>query len=86
MKQGVKYSISEQQLQEMMCTYAERGGSVCMLDDGSLRTGTVVMIGEGLWSYVSYEVYLNSWSSDQIIIKYDPKKLPKKWQKVFNEN
>ena len=87
MKQGVKYSITEEQLQEQMNHYVECGGDVCVLDDGSLRTGTVVMYGGNkMWAYVSYEVYLNSWSSDQVIIKYHPKKLPKKWLKVFNEN
>lgn len=82
----VKYSISEARLQEMIEEYQEKGGKVVVLDDGSLRTGTVLFLKNGLklWEFVAYEEYLNEWSSDEIIIKYH--NLPKKWLKLLEEH
>ena len=85
MKAGVKYSITEKQLDDMIARYQEQGGEVVVLDDGSLRTGTVLFLknGQKLWEFVAYEQYLNEWSSDEIIIKYH--NLPKKWLKRLDE-
>lgn len=85
MKAGVKYSISEKQLDKMIAEYQEKGGEVIVLDDGCLRTGTVLFLkkGQKLWEFVAYEYALNEWSSDEIIIKYH--NLPKKWLKKLEE-
>jgi hypothetical protein len=85
MKAGVKYSISEKQLNQMIADYQEKGGEVIVFDDGCLRTGTVLFMNNGLnlWEFVAYEYALNEWSSDEIIIKY--KQLPKKWLKRKEE-
>lgn len=85
MKAGVKYSITEQQLNDMIVRYEEQGGEVIVFDDGSLRTGTVLFRKNGhkLWEFVAYEHYLNEWSSEEILIKYH--ELPKKWLKRLEE-
>ena len=85
MKAGVKYSFSEERLNELIIKYENAGGEVIMFDDGSLRTGTVLFRNNGakLWEFVAYEQYHNEWSSDEIVIKY--KSLPKKWLKRLEE-
>ena len=85
MKAGVKYSISEKQLNQMIADYQEKGGEVIVFDDGCLRTGTVLFLknGQKLWEFVAYEYALNEWSSDEIITKYH--NLPKKWLKRKEE-
>lgn len=85
MKAGVKYSVTEKQLDDMIERYRDKGGEVIVFDDGSLRTGTVLFLknGQKLWEFVAYEYALNEWSSDEILIKYH--NLPKKWLKKLEE-
>lgn len=86
MKAGVKYSVTEEQLNNMIQSYQENGGEVIIFDDGCLRTGTVIFdnrCNRKLWNFVAYEYALNEWSSDEIMIKY--RELPKKWLKRLDE-
>lgn len=84
MKAGVKYSFSERQLHNLIQRYQDAGGEVVALDDGCLRTGTVLFMNNGLklWQFVAYEYALNDWSSDEIVIKY--RDIPKKWLRLLD--
>lgn len=73
------YTLSA--VENLMNKYLELGGTVDILDEGSLVYGLVICQAEGKKLAVIKEVYLNEWSSAQTIRFYN--KLPKKYEKLL---
>lgn len=63
--------------EELMEYYAELGGDVVTVQEGSLGLGVVVCMAEGRKTAIIKEVYLNPWSSGHTIRLYN--KTPKKY-------
>lgn len=63
--------------------YADRGGEITEIEEGSLGYGFLILHGEGLKTAVVKEVGLNAWSSAHTIRMYN--KCPKKYAKMIEE-
>ena len=75
---------SLQQCESLMANAAIKGLEITTIEEGCLGLGKVVIDGgEEYKSYVITEVFLNEWSSDHKIRKYN--KLPKKYRKIINQ-
>lgn len=72
-----RYAISS--VEKFIQAYLEKGGELIQIEEGSLGLGDFILVGEGLKTYVSKEVYLSAWSSGQTLRGYN--KTPKKYEK-----
>lgn len=73
---------SLQQCESLMTNAAIKGLEVTTIEEGCLGLGKVVIDGGTEYkSYVITEVFLNEWSSDHKIRKYN--KLPKKYKQAI---
>lgn len=70
-------------VEELMDKYAEKGGEIYIINEGSLAYGLVIMTGDGLKTTICKEVYLNEWSSGQSIRMYN--KMPKKYAEILEK-
>ncbi len=68
-------------VEKLMNAYAEKGGEITEIEEGSLGYGFMILHGEGLKTTVVKEVYINEWSSGHTIRKYN--KCPEKYRKIL---
>lgn len=73
------YTISNEQINDMINRYCEKGGVVYTIV-GALNDN-YILTGPGLKTTVIKENYLNEWSSNNVIRRYN--KCPKKYKKVM---
>lgn len=75
---------SLQYCESLITNAAINGCDVTTIEEGCLGLGKVVIDGgEEYKSYVITEVFLNEWSSDHKVRRYN--KLPKKYRKIINQ-
>lgn len=73
------YSLSA--CEKLINRYAERGGEIHTIEEGSLGLGLMILTGPDLKTTVIQEVYLNAWSSGHKVRMYN--KCPKKYQEMI---
>ena len=73
---------SIQECESLITNASIKGLEVTTIEEGCLGLGKIVIDGgEKYKSYIITEVFLNEWSSDHKIIKYN--KLPKKYREAI---
>lgn len=70
-------------VEDLVQRYADKGGEIAEIEEGSLGYGFLILHGENLKTAVVKEVALNAWSSAHTIRFYN--KCPKKYAKMIEE-
>lgn len=70
--------------ESMMEKYADMGGNVLTLEEGTLGVGLVVCFGENLKTAIIKEVSVNSWTSAHTIRMYN--EMPRKYADMIEKH
>lgn len=87
MKAGVKYTITGEQIRQMIADYTNAGGEVLTASEGVLGWGTLLFsstTNKKLPEFVVQERYLNDWSSEHICTKY-LHGIPQKYRTMYEQ-
>lgn len=72
-----------QACENLISKYADLGGDVVTVQEGSLGLGTVICMASGKKTAIIQERFLNEWSSSHTIRFYN--KIPSKYEKLVEK-
>ena len=80
-------SMNNSDIEKLIEKYVANGGEVITIEEGCLGYGITALVEPTgrLKQFIITEVYLNEWSSDNVVIAYAKRGLPKKYETKLEE-